>query len=128
MQRYTGYFFVPLLVWMPPMARAQAPAYEPQSSTPLSSAFIYLLVIGIVGFIVFFIYRFYSTRDKETPQTPRITPKAQPAQRPINVPNAGPYVSGRSLYRTGVTIALTLLEEFTTGSSSIFPGKSFSKT
>jgi TIR domain len=95
MQRYPGYFFVALLVWMPRMARAQAPAYEPQSSTSLSSAFIYFVVIGVVGLIVFFIYRFYSTRDKETPhRRPEAQPKAQPSQRPISVPNAGTYVSG----------------------------------
>ena len=95
MQRYMGYFFVPLLVWMPRMARAQAPAYEPQSSTPLSSVFIYLLVIGVVGFIVFYVYRIYTTRDKETPhRRPEEQPKAQSAQKPISVPTAPNYVSG----------------------------------
>src|SRR5262245_33607431 len=41
------------------------------------------------------IYRFYSTRNKETPhRRPEAQPKAQPAQSPMNTPNAGTYVSG----------------------------------
>ena len=50
MQRYTGYFFVSLIVWMPRMAEAQRAReyYEPQPGTPFS-ALIYLVVIGVVG-------------------------------------------------------------------------------
>ena len=111
MQRYTGYFFVPLLVWMPRMARAQAPAYEPQSSTSLSSPFIYLLVIGVVGFIVFFIDRSFSTRDKETPHR---RPEAPPGdrQRRLKSNRAGQVVLQlKSAFKDGTThIVMSPLE------------------
>jgi TIR domain-containing protein len=59
-----------------------------EPSTPLFPAFIYLVVIGLVGFIAFYIYRFYSTRDKETlHRHPEAQPQRQPAQRPISAPN-----------------------------------------
>jgi hypothetical protein len=96
MLRYTVYVFVPLLVWIPRLARAQA-AYEPSPSIHLDlpSASIYLLVITVVGFIVFFMYRFYSTREKETPhKRPEEQPKAQSAQKPISVPTGAPSVPG----------------------------------
>lgn len=96
MPRLSAYFFLPLLVWIPQVARAQAAYEPPRSSMGLSSVLIYLIVIGVVVFIAFFIYRSYSTRDKETPSQrhPEPQPKAQPAQRPINVASVGRYVSG----------------------------------
>jgi TIR domain len=99
MPRYTGYFSVLLLVWMR-MADAQQMQYsDPPPATDFSglilSGLIYVTVVAVVVAIGWFIYRFYSTRDRETPHgRPEAQPNAQSAQKPISVPKAGPYVSG----------------------------------
>ena len=93
MLKQTRYYFAALLLW--PSRVAEAQGYAPEQTAPSSSAFIYIVVIGIVGVALFFLYRFVSKRIEETPQSPpRMQPKTQPAAKPITVPAASSYVPG----------------------------------
>ena len=96
MLKRTNYFFAVLLLWPSYMAEAQeAQGYAPEQAAPSSSVFIYVLLIGIVGVALFYLYRFFSRRVEEAPQSPlRIQPKTQPAPKPISVPSASSYVPG----------------------------------
>jgi hypothetical protein len=92
MLKQTRYFFAGLLLW-PYIAEAQE--YAPEQTAPSSSVFIYIVVVGIVGVAVFFLYRFFSRRVEETPQsTLRVEPKPQSARKPITVPSASNYIPG----------------------------------
>jgi hypothetical protein len=127
MLKQTRYFFAALLLW--PSRVAEAQAYAPEQTAPTSTVFIYIVVIGIVGVALFFVYRISSRRIEETPQSAlRTQPKTQPAPKPIPSPPQRVMFQEAYLSRTGVTIVRTLRVEFTTGSYSTSPRRSFSRT
>ena len=89
MQKRIAYLLISLLLSSHRLVNAQT-AYEPQSSSPSAFPIGYIILIVIAGFVGFVVYKFYSTRNNQTPHYLENQPKIEPVQGPTSVPRPAP--------------------------------------